>query len=149
MRQKSIEEVLQQEGMYVSTTSGYSMYPMLRDRQDTIVILPCKDRLKKYDVPLYKSGNRYVLHRIIEVKPDSYVIRGDNCDYTEYGITDEQILGVLAEFRRGDRRVSLNSKAYKCYVFIWCHTYHIRCFIKKIHRKLKSLLKRIIRKGEE
>ena len=51
-------------------------------------------RLKKYDVPLYKKGDSYVLHRVMEVLPDSYIIRGDNCDQKEYGITDDQILGM-------------------------------------------------------
>ena len=75
------------------------MYPMLRDRRDTIMIRPVEGRLKKYDVPLYRRGYRrgeaYVLHRIVKVLPDSYVICGDNCFKKEYGIREEQILGVL------------------------------------------------------
>ena len=71
-----IEQVLEREGVYVATISGVSMYPMLRNRRDTIVVTPCKGRLEKYDVPLYRVGKKYVLHRILEVRPDSYVIRG-------------------------------------------------------------------------
>lgn len=117
---KQIEEVLREEGVFVSTTSGYSMYPMLRDRRDTIAIRTYEGRLKKYDVPLYKSGNKYVLHRIIRVKPDSYVIRGDNCDKKEFGITDEQILGVLTEFYRDDKKIDMNGWKYKMYVRVHC-----------------------------
>ena len=51
--------------MYVSTTSGVSMYPMLRNRRDTIIVKPPTAPLKKYDVPLYRRGDDYVLHRII------------------------------------------------------------------------------------
>ena len=50
----SIEEGLKKNGYHASTTSGYSMYPLLRDRRDNIVVRPCSGRLKKYDVPLYK-----------------------------------------------------------------------------------------------
>ena len=70
---RKIEDVLRQEGMYVSTTVGVSMFPMLRNRQDTIIVMPYEGRLKKYDVPLYKRGSDYILHRIIEVRPDSYL----------------------------------------------------------------------------
>ena len=69
-----IEDVLREKGLYVSTTAGVSMYPMLRDRRDTIMIRPAEGRLKKYDVPLYRRGKAYVLHRIVKVLPDSYVI---------------------------------------------------------------------------
>ncbi|MDO5305842.1 MAG: hypothetical protein Q4E87_09745, partial [bacterium] len=82
---------------------------MLRNRRDTIVIRPYEGRLKKYDVPLYKRGNDYVLHRIVKVLPDSYVICGDNCLNKEYGITDEQILGVLTEFYRDGTHIDMNS----------------------------------------
>lgn len=65
-----IEEVLASQGVYISTTSGVSMYPMLRDRRDTIIIRPVSGRLKKYEVPLYRRGEDYVLHRIVKVTPE-------------------------------------------------------------------------------
>lgn len=119
---KTIEEVLRTEGMFISTTSGFSMYPMLRDRKDTVVIVPPNRRLQKGEVVLYKANDTYVLHRILEVLPDSYIIRGDNCDEKEYGITDEQIIGVLIEFYRGDRKIDMEGRSYNIYctyLFIW------------------------------
>lgn len=110
-----IEEVFEKEGVFVSTTAGVSMYPMLRHRRDTIVIRPVNGRLKKYDIPLYKRGKDYVLHRIVKVGPDSYVICGDNCLKREYGITDEQIIGVLSEVIRGERRIDLEGWPYRLY----------------------------------
>ena len=47
-----IEDALNEKGVYVSTTSGVSMYPMLRNRRDTIIVKPPTAPLKKYDVPL-------------------------------------------------------------------------------------------------
>ena len=116
----NIENILDSEGMYISTTSGVSMYPMLRDRRDTIVVTPCRERLKKYDVALYRRGESYVLHRVIEVRPDSYVIRGDNCIAKEYGITDANILGKLTAFYRKDKEINMNGAAYKLYSRLIC-----------------------------
>lgn len=145
---KRIEEVLDENGIFVSTTVGMSMYPMLRNRRDTIVIEQCQGRLNKYDVPLYKSNSRYVLHRIVEVRPDSYVIRGDNCYVNEYGITDEQILGVLTGFYRGKKKINMQGWKYKIYVRLWCAVYPFRKFLFKLRRKAALMWHRI-REGAE
>lgn len=138
---RTIEEQLALNGVFVSTTSGVSMYPMLRNRKDTIVITPYEGRLKKYDIPLYKRGDQYVLHRIIQVLPDSYVIRGDNCIAKEYGITDDQILGVLTECYRAEKKINLNGIPYKCYVFLWIHTFPIRRIVKVMKGRISRLRK--------
>ena len=112
----TIEESLCINGYYASTTAGTSMYPLLRHRRDNIVVRPCNGRLKKYDVPLYKVGEKYVLHRIIKVLPDGYVICGDNCINKEYNIKDENILGVLTEGYRNDKKINMDGLPYKIYV---------------------------------
>ena len=58
-RKLTIEEALESQGFYMSTTVGVSMFPLLRNRRDTILIRPVTEPLKKYDVPLYKRGNNY------------------------------------------------------------------------------------------
>lgn len=139
---RQIEDVLREEGVFVSTTGGVSMFPMLRNRKDTIIVTPYEGRLKKYDVPLYKRGSSYILHRIIEVRPDSYVIRGDNCIQKEYGITDEQILGVLTGFYRGAKKVDMGGFGYKFYVRVWPFSYPVR----KLYAIMRSLAARTWRK---
>ena len=143
---RQIEDVLKEEGIFVSTTAGISMYPMLRNRKDTIIIEPYKGRLKKFDVPLYKRDSRYVLHRIIEVLPDSYVIRGDNCEQKEYGITDADILGVLTGFYRDSKRVDMNGLGYKFYVYFWHHTFLLRWLFVRVKRRAGRIY-RFLRKG--
>lgn len=138
-----IEEVLKQKGVYVSTTAGVSMYPLLRNRKDTIVIRPPEGRLRKYDVPLYKRGNDYVLHRIVKVKPDSYVICGDNCLKREYGITDAQIIGVLSGLVRGERTVDLNGWRYRLYCRIWVALYPVRYVWMRLKIMGKKVLKKV------
>lgn len=132
----TIEEAILNEGVYVSTTSGVSMYPMLRDRRDTIIVTPTKERLKKYDVALYRRGDSYVLHRVIKVLPDSYIIRGDNCIAKEYGITDAEILGKLSGFMRGDKEINMNGIAYKLYSRLICSLHPIVSVKLKIKSRL-------------
>ncbi len=135
-----IEEVLEAQGMYVSTTVGVSMYPMLRDRRDTVVISPCRERLKKYDVPLYRRGKDYVLHRVIGVEPDGYIIRGDNCLKKEY-VKEEQIVGVLTTFFRGNKETDMNGFFYRAYARCWCSLFPLRIgcnFLRRLAGKIRK-----------
>lgn len=114
------------------------MYPMLRSGTDTIVIERYKGKLKKYDVPLYKKNGKYILHRVIRVLPDSYIMRGDNCFQEEYGIPESQILGILTGFYRKNRYVSVENRIYKGYVKVWCMLYPLRKFIRITRGFIKS-----------
>lgn len=140
----NIEQILSSEGVYVSTTVGTSMYPMLRNRRDTIVVRPLEEgeRLKKFDIPLYRRGEKYVLHRIIKVLPDGYNILGDNCAKIEKNIPDSAVIGVLREYWRGDKKKSLDSLGYKLYVRVWYVIIPIRC----LYRKTRAFCGRIYRK---
>ena len=141
---RKIEDVLSEEGVFVSTTVGFSMYPMLRNRKDTIIVCPYEGRLKKYDVPLYKRGSDYILHRVLEVRPDSYVMCGDNCIQKEYGITEDQILGVLTGFYRGKRQVNMDGWLYKVYVRCWCGLFPLR----RIWKRGRYLLEKFMHRGK-
>lgn len=135
----AIEEILQKEGVFVSTTSGVSMEPLFKNRRDTIVITPVNGRLKKYDVPLYRRGEQYILHRIVKVLPDSYVICGDNCVAKEYDITDAQILGVLTEFYRKDKHYTVSHKGYQLYARVWVAIHPLRNAAKRLRYYLSRI----------
>ena len=109
-----IEDVLASEGVYAATTWGTSMYPMLRSGRDTVILRPSQGRLRCYDVPLYRVGEKYVLHRVIRVLPEGYLIRGDNCLTTER-VQESQVIGVLTGFYRDDRPVDLSGTGYRLY----------------------------------
>ena len=137
-----IEDIMRTEGVYVSTSAGVSMFPMLRNRRDTIVIIPVEGRLKKYDVPLYKRGTKYVLHRIIKVLPNGgYHIRGDNCFETEKNVPETAVIGVLAEFWRDGKKININSLSYKLYCRLWVTLHPIIFGIKRAALIIKSIFK--------
>lgn len=135
-----MKDVLMRDGIVVQTIVGKSMYPMLRNRKDVVVISRYKGKLKKYDIPLYQRDDKYVLHRIVEVKPEYYVIVGDNCINKEY-VKEEQIIGVLTDFYRGERKVDMNGWKYKIYVYVWCALFPVRYVWKKARYTLGKILK--------
>lgn len=139
----SFEEEIQKHGKLIYTNIGDSMMPLLRENHDLVIIEKASGRLKKYEVPLYKrDSGQYVLHRILKVRKDDYVICGDNRYSREYGITDRHIIGVLTGVVRDGVTYSTSDRKYRLYVHIWCDFFYVRAGILW----MKALPKRIWRK---
>ena len=140
----SIEAVLTQNGKYVGPTVGVSMLPMLKNRRDTIVVLPKTERLKALDVALYKRGDSYILHRVLEVKEKGYIIRGDNC-YTDENVPEDAVIGVLSEFFRKGKHYYCNDEKYLAYVHKHLKKYKNRRKRVIFTAKCKGAIKKILR----
>ena len=151
----AFEEILLHSGALVYKTKGVSMQPMLRQNRDLVIIRPSFSRLNQYDVALYKSGDLYILHRVIGVRDDHYLIRGDNT-YVLETVPHEAVIGVLTEFRRKGKQFSVDNRGYKLYVRFWHAIYPLRyglyCFRRLTVRTARKLgilpiVKRLMRKG--
>ena len=144
----TFEDFLGERGHLVYTNVGTSMMPLLRQRRDIIEIRR-KDpttRCQKYDAVLYKRGSKYILHRIVKVRPNDYVIVGDHCIWREYGITDDMILGVMTRVFRDGKTIDVNTnKLYKLYVHLWCDFYHVRVAILYMKRLVYAALRKLKR----
>lgn len=139
-----IEEVLETHGKYVGPTVGVSMLPMLKARRDTVVVVKKSERLKPFDVALYKRGEDYVLHRVISVLEDGYLIRGDNTYADEY-VKEKDILGVLTEFFRKDKHFTCEDKKYLKYAKKRVKSYPVRRFFVLTKRKFGRLFRKIFK----
>ena len=119
---------------------GVSMLPMLRQGIDTVEIAPLPEKLKKYDLPVYQyPSGKYVMHRVVAVKDDSYVCLGDNT-YAYERIAHAQMLGVVSAFKRGEKRIEVDAPAYRLYCRLWVAIYPLR----KLYKRGRSWLSRHI-----
>ena len=146
----TFEEMLQKEGYILYTNIGYSMIPLLRQKKDIIEIKKSNsEHYKKYDVVLYKRRNHYILHRILKVLPDRYVVAGDHNTFLDPPVTDEMILGVMTRVIRDGKSITPDSILYKVYVHLWCDFYPIRVFLLKakafVYRCLRFVKRRIFK----
>ena len=150
----SLEDLLARDGHLVYKTRGVSMEPMLRQNRDLVIIRVPASRLKKYDVALYRRGDAYVLHRVIVVGPDHYLIRGDNT-YSLEKVPDAAVIGVLTGFQRRGKQHEVTERGYRLYVRLWDALYPLRrvCFgcrrtAVRIARKLGLLprLRKLLRR---
>ena len=138
-----IDELLERDGVIVYKTRVVSMRPMLKQNRDLVTVRTFNGRLKKYVVPLYrrKTGG-FVLHRIIGVRDDCYIIRGDNTFRKEY-VPDSEVIGVLTAFKRKGKDYTVSSSGYKFYARIWNFIYPLRWLLYK-GKRIGSKFKRTV-----
>ena len=118
----TFEEIIRRDGRLVYTSVGDSMLPFIRSGKDLLVIEKPQGRLKKYDVPLYRrDSGQYVIHRVLKVRENDYVICGDNRWQRETGITDRHILGVMTGFVRDGKQHAVTEKGYRLYTWLCLH----------------------------
>jgi signal peptidase I len=148
----SFEEELDRKGYLVYTNTGCSMMPMLHQHHDILLIEKPHGRLKKYDIPLYRrSDGKYILHRILEVRPHDYVICGDNNTVKEY-VQDKDIIGVLTSYTRDGVTHHLNEPSYKLYVHMWCDFFPLRVLYLRTRRfasRQRQKLLKLFRRNDE
>lgn len=105
---------------------GVSMLPMLRQGIDSVEFSSAPDKLKKFDLPLYRRDNgQFVLHRVVKVE-ETYTCIGDNQFVYEPGIRQEQILAVVTAFYRGNRLISTACLPYRLYCRVWHYSRPVR-----------------------
>jgi len=120
---------------------GVSMMPMLRQGKDSVELSPLPERLKKFDLPVYRRvDGQYVMHRVVGVKEDYYVCLGDNTLFFEH-IYPEQMIGVVTAFKRGDKRIEVHALGYQIYCRIWRLTHPVRKLIHYMKCFARKLLK--------
>ena len=140
MNKTGFEDILAQEGQLIYTSVGNSMRPLIRQGRDLLVIEPTWDRLKRLDVPLYKrDSGQYVLHRVLRVRENDYVICGDNRWHRETGITDQNIIGVLTAIIRDGKKLPVTDWRYRLYVHLWCDLFPLRAFVLRGWHVLKRM----------
>ncbi len=106
-----------QEGAWIPLriqVNGSSMYPLLRIRQDYVTIRPIeeiREKLQRGDIILFADPSReerYVLHRVWQIREDSVLPWGDNCVQPDGWISLSQVWGKAVLVERGKRKITLD-----------------------------------------
>lgn len=138
----NFEESLQKFGVLIYGNRGDSMFPLIREGRDKLIIFPKPSgRLSKYDVPLYRRDDgKYVLHRVMKVRKEDYLICGDNRNFLEEGICDRHVIGVMSGVIRDGKTIMVSDWRYRLYVALWC--WKIPFFVRRVVMSLRSFLRR-------
>lgn len=138
-----IESALNSGNDVKLSVTGNSMFPTLRGGVDSVCLTKAPDKIKKYDIPLYRRENgEYILHRIIKCKGDLFYANGDNQYTVEKDIDFSSVLGVVKEIYRGKKTISCSSVRYRIYSRFWVAVRPFRGFFIKLYLKTIRRFKR-------
>jgi len=142
---ESISISIENGGQFSMITAGTSMMPLLRNRKDTVVLTKQSEKLKLFDIPLYKRKNgQFVLHRVLKIDENTYSMCGDNQLTLERGITDSDVVAVVSKIVRNGKEIDLNNSwSYSLYVFLWCRCFFLRFAVLKVRALLVRIYKLI------
>jgi len=130
------EDVLNKDNELFFTNVGYSMYPLIKEREDILHIVKTNE-FKKGDILLYKSNvDHYVLHRLLKIKKDKYILAGDYNYFKDQPITKEQILGKLITIKKKDGKIIDLSKDKKARKWWYTNFFYIKAFLQMIGKVL-------------
>jgi signal peptidase I len=130
-----VERMLAAGRDVVLVPKGRSMLPFIRGEVDKVLLqrVP-QSQLKVGNIVLAHVGERYVMHRIIDLKGDQVTLMGDgNLRGTELTMRSE-IAGVVMEIITPDGRHRKPTSGW-----LWRRLLPIRKYLLKIYRKWNKL----------
>lgn len=103
---------------------GNSMFPLLRNDKDEVILHPCQsDELLPMDVVLFRYRGKHLLHRIIRREGSHLLLQGDGSYVdTEECTTDDVIGKVEAIVRPSGKIVSVDSRQWRWTSSLWRKT---------------------------
>lgn len=108
--------VIEKFGFVIVSIKGTSMLPLLVEASDTVKLV-APNNLKASDVVLYeRSTGELVLHRIIKIKDNKYIMCGDNQFVLEKNISKEQIIAVMEGYYKKETYIPCTDLKYQKYV---------------------------------
>lgn len=148
-----IQDVLDSGSTFTLTITGSSMWPTILGNRDRVTLVKPPERLKKYDLPLYRRANgQFVLHRIVSVNEDgTYNCCGDHQWQIERNLAHEQMVGLVVELERKGKAFSADKRSYRCWVRFWCFLLRVRPFlfwVNSIWNRLKGKVWRLLHPRE-
>ena len=137
-----IEERLSAGQRVKLSPRGISMLPMSRQGKDSVYLSSPPEKLKKFDIPLYRrEDGSFVLHRVVKVG-ETYTCIGDNQFRTEKGIEHSSVIAVVTAFEREGKYYSVLGKGYRLYCMLW----HLSRPARHVWRALRARAGRLMRK---
>ena len=103
--------------------NGGSMFPLIRWNKDYVTIVPLKEAPDVGDIVLFTGpdNDKYVMHRVWEVKDGMVLTWGDNCPNPDGWFPLEYVWGKTILIERGQRKLKPNPRKGIKWAEFWHH----------------------------
>ena len=122
MRQTgNIEQCLQELGYAVMPIRGTSMWPLLKEGKSRVQVEVKEEKqVRKGDIVLYRrKDGTLVLHRIIRIEDDTFLVCGDHQWKQVEQVQENQILAVGQGFFQNGHYIDEKTWWYRIYKKFW------------------------------
>lgn len=134
---KNAGEALKEKEQIEVLTSGRSMEPLFKEHRDIAVVSRAEKPLKKGDIVLYSRDEKsFILHRIVKIKGENLIIRGDNNLNFERDIKADRVIGILTALYRKGKYMTAKDIPFKAFLGFS----KIRFPFIYVYRKLRHFL---------
>ena len=134
----AIKETLESGGTVELPITGTSMFPLLKAGRDTVII-KMADEYSVGDIIFYRRDDgHFVLHRIVGIDENGFILCGDNQTDLEKRITDKNVIAKVSEIHRAEKIIDVNDKKYIKRVNFWIKARPHRRYPLVIMRKLSK-----------
>ena len=122
------------------TPSGVSMRPFIEGDKDSVILAKLNQAPRVGDIVLAQvetlcGKSSYVLHRLIRIEGDRYILQGDGNLNGEEVCALGDIIGVVIRIEAPSGRRKLMTRGR-----LWYHLRPFRKYLLKIYRKTLILL---------
>lgn len=133
-----VEEEIAQGKPVRFRLKGNSMFPLLRNMKDSVILEKCSMHdLKPMDVVLFRYHGTHVLHRIIQRTGDDLLIQGDGSIVAMEQCTVNDVVGkVTGICRPSGKIVSVENWKWKLSSRLWRTSNSMRKFLLRVAYKL-------------
>lgn len=115
---------------------GNSMYPLIKDEKDQIIIEPITCKPIVGDVVFVASHDgEHLLHRIVKADDDKLILRGDGNPVGHEIVSINQVIGeAIGVIKPRLGIVKKGSFRWQCYTYLWPRNRWIRAILMKLFR---------------
>lgn len=116
---------------------GDSMWPFIHGIEDTLLLAPAEN-LRKGDVVLARiDGERFVVHRIIQMTGDSITLMGDGNLYQTEECSRSDIYGTVENIIRGGKEHHIKAPDARLRATVWRYLLPLRRMKFRISNRFK------------
>lgn len=134
-----VESQLKEGKSVLFKVKGHSMHPFLRNEKDSVLLAPANKVVTKNDVVLFLYNGRHILHRVVAVEGEKYIMQGDGVYASREHCSREEIVGVVTHIcRQGGKMVPVTSLWWRLASAMWFHLRFARRWLLAIIRIANS-----------